>query len=201
MIGTTDFTGTQTDVRVGNGFFQIFQQANATSAHAILNGGYLALETTDGTVTLGALSGTGTVATFTNNGGLATQQLTVGGLNLTTTFSGQLAANIGTTINLVKVGTGTLTLAGANTYVGTTTISAGTLQIGNGGTSGTLGNGDVVNNATLAFDRTGTLTVNGAISGTGNVIQAGPGATILSGANSYAGLNIGRAGIDRKSVV
>ena len=48
---------------------------------------------------------------------------------------------------LTKAGTGTTTLTGANTYTGTTTISAGTLQVGNGGTTGQLGTGAVVDNA------------------------------------------------------
>src|SRR5262249_51821799 len=42
---------------------------------------------------------------------------------------------------LTKLGAGTLTLNAANSYDGGTTISAGTLQIGNGGTAGTLGTG------------------------------------------------------------
>ena len=45
------------------------------------------------------------------------------------------------------------TLTGNNLYAGTTTINAaGTLQVGNGGTTGSLGSGSVTNNATLAFD-------------------------------------------------
>ena len=41
--------------------------------------------------------------------------------------------------SLTQAGPGTTILTGANSYTGTTTISAGTLQIGNGGTTGTTG--------------------------------------------------------------
>jgi fibronectin-binding autotransporter adhesin len=76
--------------------------------------------------------------------------------------------------------------------VGTTTISAGTLRVGNGATAGTLGNGGgVVDDAALSFNRNDSLTVNNAISGSGTVTQLGGGAatgtTILTGANSYTG--------------
>ena len=49
------------------------------------------------------------------------------------------------TIGFVKLGDATLVLTGANSYNGPTNITAGTLQIGNGGTVGTLGSGDVIN--------------------------------------------------------
>ena len=55
-----------------------------------------------------------------------------------------------------------MTLYGNNTYSGTTTINAGVLQVGNGGTTGTLGLGAVIDNASLIFFRssaTGTITV------------------------------------------
>ncbi|WP_213685989.1 autotransporter-associated beta strand repeat-containing protein [Roseicyclus sp.] len=52
--------------------------------------------------------------------------------------------------NLIKQGTGTLTLSGTNTYTGTTTINGGTLQIG-AGAAGSLGAGRVVNNRCAAF--------------------------------------------------
>ncbi len=88
---------------------------------------------------------------------------------------------------LRKTGSGRMILLGANTYSGTTTISAGTLQVGDGGTSGTLGSGNVANNATLSFNRSDTLAVANAISGTGTLVQSGAGTVTLSGANTYSG--------------
>lgn len=103
-----------------------------------------------------------------------------------------VTATIGSTIvdgagtALTKVGAGTLVLTGANTYSGGTTISAGTLQIGNGGTSGSI-LGDVVNNGTLAFNRSDALTFGGAISGSGSLVKNGAGTLTLTGVNSYGG--------------
>jgi len=49
-------------------------------------------------------------------------------------------------------------LTGANSYTSGTTISAGTLQVGNGGATGNLGTGGVTDNGTLAYDRSNSLT-------------------------------------------
>jgi autotransporter-associated beta strand protein len=83
-------------------------------------------------------------------------------------------------------GTGTLTLAGTNTYTGGTVINAGTLQIGNGGTSGSVV-GAVTNNSTLAINRSDTLTLAGDISGVGRLEQNGNGTLVLTGTNTYTG--------------
>ncbi|HEY4254055.1 MAG TPA: autotransporter outer membrane beta-barrel domain-containing protein, partial [Roseomonas sp.] len=88
---------------------------------------------------------------------------------------------------LNKTDFGTLVLTGANTYGGGTTISGGTLQLGDGGTSGSI-MGNVLNNGTLAFNRSDTVTFGGAISGSGAVVQMSAGTLILTGNNSYAGL-------------
>ncbi|KVN96354.1 hypothetical protein WJ69_02710, partial [Burkholderia ubonensis] len=71
-------------------------------------------------------------------------------------------------------------------YTGGTTISAGALQLGNGGTSGSIV-GNVTNNGTLAFDRSDTVSYGGTISGSGSVGQIGAGTTVLTGNNSYTG--------------
>ena len=93
--------------------------------------------------------------------------LTVGGAG-DTVIAGIIGTGAGT---LSKDGTGTLTLTGANSYTGTTTISAGTLLVGDGGTNGTLGTGSVENNGALLFSRSDVLLVANGISGTGVLTQ------------------------------
>ncbi len=103
--------------------------------------------------------------------------LTLGGNNLSTVYTGSLLGGNG---NLVKVGTGTQTLSGANTYTGTTSIIGGTLLIGSGtGTtsSASLGNTAVtVGNGVLA----GTLGGNGSVSGTVTLSATGTLAPAMS---------------------
>ncbi|WP_306881624.1 autotransporter outer membrane beta-barrel domain-containing protein [Variovorax boronicumulans] len=85
-----------------------------------------------------------------------------------------------------KTGAGTLTLTRDQAFTGTTTISAGTLQLGNGGTTGSV-KGSIVNNATLAIDRSDAHTLSNTISGSGSLVKQGTGTTTLTAANSYAG--------------
>ena len=94
--------------------------------------------------------------------------------------------------NFVKLASGTVEISGNNTYTGTTTVSAGTLQVGNGGTSGTLGSGNVVNNATLTFNRSDSPYVANAISGTGTLVQNGTGTVTFGNASPGGGTLVQR---------
>jgi outer membrane autotransporter protein len=85
-----------------------------------------------------------------------------------------------------KTGNSVWTLTGAGAVATPWTISAGTLRLGDGTTNGSI-LGDVTNNATLTFNDSGSTTYAGAIGGTGSVVQAGSGITILTGTNSYSG--------------
>ena len=73
-----------------------------------------------------------------------------------------------------------MVLTGANTYDGVTTISEGTLQVGDGGTGGSL-TGAIVNNAGLVVDRAGSLTLSAGLSGNGTLVKNGPGTLVMSG--------------------
>ena len=107
--------------------------------------------------TINGLNGAGTVDTV--SGGTPT--LTVGGNNVSSTFSGPIQNTVGT-LSLAKTGTGTLTLSGANTYGGTTSLNVGTLQFNSAG----------------------------AIGGSGRTVTAASGTTLVAGyAINYAFLN------------
>ena len=91
-----------------------------------------------------------------------------------------------------KSGAGTLILTADNAYTGTTTISAGTIQLSG---NGDLGDGSVVNNANLEFAYTTEKLFSNAISGTGSVTKSGDEKLTLSGANTYSGTTTVSAGV------
>ncbi|EBW5179637.1 hypothetical protein DPQ04_09100 [Salmonella enterica subsp. enterica serovar Havana] len=95
---------------------------------------------------------------------------------------GDFTNNISGSGQVVKSGDETLTLSGANSYTGGTTISGGTLVASN---VEALGSGDVTDNATLEMNTGGDF--DNAISGSGQVVKSGDETLTLSGANTYTG--------------
>ena len=120
--------------------------------------------------------------------------LTVGGGNQSTTF-GSVITGGG---SFVKAGSGTMVLAGQNSYTGGTEVAGGTLQLGTGSAIVLPGTGSVTVDATatLAIEEPGTAAVPttfaNSIGGPGNVqvlgASASTGAVLLTGANSYSGV-------------
>ncbi|MDX8430510.1 MAG: autotransporter-associated beta strand repeat-containing protein [Candidatus Algichlamydia australiensis] len=126
------------------------------------------------TVTAGTLEGDATSlqGNIVNNSAVIFNQ-TVDG-----TYSGAMSG----TGSLEKIGAAKLTVTGANTYSGGTTITAGTLE----GNSTSL-QGNIVNNATLIFDQIVDGTYTGVISGTGSFEKIGAAKLTVTGANTYSG--------------
>ena len=126
--------------------------------------------------TAGTLGGTGSIA---NAGVLAFNRSD-------SVILGRAVSGSG---SLVQQGSGTLVLTADNTHAGGTTVSAGTLQVGNGGATGSFGNGpvSVASGATLAFDRSDELSVASVISGDGSVVKNGSNTLNFSAGNAYSG--------------
>ncbi|HCB5096393.1 TPA: autotransporter-associated beta strand repeat-containing protein, partial [Salmonella enterica subsp. enterica serovar Mbandaka] len=123
----------------------------------------------DGTLVASNVEALGT-GDVTNN---ATLELNTGG---------DFTNNISGSGQVVKSGDKTLTLSGANSYTGGTTISDGTLVATN---VEALGTGNVTDNATLELSTGGDFANN--IGGTGSVVKSGDETLTLSGTNSYTG--------------
>ncbi|MDN6884022.1 autotransporter outer membrane beta-barrel domain-containing protein [Variovorax sp. CAN2819] len=192
--------GQATFVNESGGLIDIFDRASAGQATVVNNaGGRLRIRSlTAGGISIGSLSGAGDVI-------LGAKALTTGGLNASTEVSGVISGAGG---SLVKVGTGTLTLSGANTYTGGTALRQGRLNLGNSQALGT-GTLSMDDDTTLGFSADGltianaiqltgstdpvidtgafNATLSGAISGGGFITKQGTGTLTLSGANNYTG--------------
>lgn len=170
LSGTNTYTGA-TAIAAGTLRVSGGQAIGDRSAVLIGAGATLALADSE---TVGSLAGQGRVALGA--------RLTAGGDDTSTSFAGTLDGTGG----LTKAGAGTLTLTGASTYAGGTAIAAGALQLGDGGTSGSLV-GDVANAGTLAFNRADAVTFAGTVSGSGALVQRGAGTLTLTAGHSFTG--------------
>ena len=155
-------------------------------------------EASGGAVTVQGSQTFDTLQFMTDGYTLAGGTLLLGPATGTVNVDGGVTATIGSVIDgagksLDKVGTGTLTLTGDNTYTGATTISSGTLSLGNGGTTGSVA-GNIVDNTALVFNRSNALTYAGLISGAGTVTKSGAGTLTLTGDNTYTGATTISAG-------
>ncbi|MBP2230998.1 autotransporter-associated beta strand protein [Azospirillum agricola] len=177
LSGANTYTGTTT-VQYG-GTLVVAGDGNLGGGTLTLNGGTL------------TVTGAGTI----DNGIVIGSQDATVNTSAAVTLSGVISGN-----NLTKTGSGTLTLSNANTYTGSTTVSAGTLlltgSLGNGavsvasgatlGGTGTIGgNVTVASGATLAPGVAGSSNGIGTLSVGGNLTMNGILAIELAGASSY----------------
>ena len=213
LVGNNTYTGGTTieagTLQLGNG------GTSGSIIGNVTDNGVLAFNRSDSVTFGGVISGTGGVAqigagttiltgnsTYTGGTTISAGTLQIGAGATTGSIVGNVGNNgillfnrsdsvafggvISGVGSLTKDGLGTLTLTGTNTYSGGTTISAGTLQVGNGGTAGSI-TGNVIDNGTLAFNRSDSVTFDRVISGTGNVVKLGTGRLTLTEANTYTG--------------
>jgi len=186
--------------------------ANAAQAFTLNTG---ATVTTNGVLLSG---GTGGSSAVTISGGTAVQAssgaelvIRADGGNDRLTINTPILANGSS--SLTKTGAGTLTLGGANTYTGTTSVVAGTLTVGsagsladsasvvvNGGTFSTNSTTDVMGSLTLKNGVIGGTgihqassyalengAVTGRLGGTGALTKTTDGMVLVSGVNTYTG--------------
>lgn len=189
-------TVTLTDNRtVGTINFGTAGQANPASYTIAAGGGTLTLDNGTSAALINDLGGTHTIAApiaLTSHGvSITASNDATSGASSTMIISGSIS---GAGPVAITGGSGTVVLSGANSYTTTSIAVGGTLQIGNGGSSGSFGSGAVTNDGTINFDLQGPATISNNISsdnliptGAGSVNQNGSGVLTLSGNNSYTG--------------
>jgi len=195
-------TGLNPLLLTSGGTTSILSSLTATNAIETINAP-LVLEGAAGTYTFsnnsangaGAGAGTLNIGGGITGGAAGATVLSLSGSNTNlNVISGIITNGSATSLAITKSGVGTWVLTGANTYSGITTISGGTLQIGNGGSTGSLGTGAVTDNANLTFNLINSTIVSNAISGTGTLTQNGTGTLTLTSNNGYSGGTIINAG-------
>jgi len=119
---------TAVDVTINNASGATLNAAKTTTGMLTMTNG--TLDVLNYNLTVGSLTGSSNINKSSST--TATNTLTFGSDNTSTTYSGVISNTAGT-VAVTKNGTGTLTLSGSNSYSGATTITAGILQLGSAG--------------------------------------------------------------------
>ncbi len=171
LSGTDTYTG-GTTVSAGTLRMNNAAALGSTSATLTVNGG--ALDLNGNALGVGNLTGTG--GSIYNNAASGNVALTIGNSDAGGgNYAGTIADNNSTagTLSLVKTGTGAITLSGANTYSGGTSLNNGTLRVSNM-TGSATGTGNVTLAAgTLASGPVGIIGGNVIAGGTAHTIAPG----------------------------
>lgn len=169
--GTTTLSGANTfggDVTINAGAL------NAGSATALGSGG---------TITFGGgdlqYSASNQVDYSSRLSSAAGQQYRIDTNGQSVTFASNLTSSGG---SLTKLGSGTLTVNGTNSYSGGSIVAAGTLK----GTTRGL-QGAIANDSIVEFAQAFSGTYAGILSGTGGVVKSDTGLVSLTANNAYAG--------------
>lgn len=210
-LGGASSLFTQSAGAVTTGTLTLGAYTPSSNAAYHLDGGSLSVYNVTSTAGTGTFYFNGGTLLAGQSGGAFFQDLSAayvqgGGARIATSIYNVYVAQpllhdpaLGSTVDggLTKTaGSLTLYLTGANTYTGPTTVDQGTLRVGAGGSSGTLGSGNVSVNtgAALVFNRADNVSVANVISGAGTLTQSGPGTLTLTGTNSYTGTTTVSAG-------
>src|SRR5258708_702682 len=189
--GHVNAGGFSTGIITTNGTFYFDGHTDPGAAtQLITNAGGVVYFSTSGVsgnhvLSAASIAGAGTYA-------LGSNQLVIGDTFLPGGYITEVSGSIeGSGASLVFSGqtnngnNGTLLLSGSNSYTDGTTINGGMLQLGKGGTSGSI-SGSVADNGTFAIDRSDTYAFGGNISGSGGFLQIRTGTTILTATDSVA---------------
>lgn len=184
MLGNRTVTVENNTLKIGGGIsgpgYNLTKQG---SGAMILSG----VSTYTGTTNIGqgslTISGTGSLGAGNYSSAIANSGDFIYESSANQTLSGVISGAGGT---LTKSGASTLTLLNANTYTGSTTISGGTLALGNGATPGSVA-GDITNNSVLMVNNNAAATLPGFITGTGSFTKDGTGTlTVSNASNDYS---------------